>query len=167
VEAGERFAVPFVKAVVLGGEGFLLQRRIKEGDPYQGFWELPGGRMRFGETAEGALGRELEEETGLTLRVVLGQGETALTDRFGRSVRAVRPLVTVEVTSGPWPVIGHYFACLTDGRPHPTEEGAEHRFISPQEFRREFLDPGSVGDCATLDLLALRIIIEEGRLAAC
>lgn len=32
--------------------------------PKRGYWELPGGRMDFGETAEQAFQREMEEELG-------------------------------------------------------------------------------------------------------
>lgn len=164
----ERFAIPFVKAVVLDppGRRFLLQKRVKEGDPYEGFWELPGGKMRLGETAESALRRELLEETGLTLRQLLGQRGPELTDSFGRSARILTPLITVEIVSGPWPLLGNYFACLTDGDPLKTAEGDEHRLITPEAFYREFLAETAAGRCTTLDLLALRNLIEEDRLGA-
>lgn len=32
-------------------------------------WELPGGKVAFGESAEGALKREIYEETGYTVKV--------------------------------------------------------------------------------------------------
>ncbi len=165
----ERLAIPFVKAIVLSPDRsqFLLQRRVKE-DPYHGFWELPGGRMRMGETVEDCLRREVHEEAGIRIRSVLGQTGEQITDRFGRTARRVRPLVTVEVAgagalAGPG-IVGNYFACLADGDPHPTEEGGEHRLLTPAAFAAEFLDPGGAGGCATLDLLAMRIILAEKKL---
>jgi 8-oxo-dGTP pyrophosphatase MutT (NUDIX family) len=163
----ETFAIPFVKALVLdpGRERFLLQRRIKRGDPYEGFWELPGGKMRRGESAEAALRREVEEEAGIRLLEVLGQRRETLTDGLGRTARVLEPLVTVEITSGPWPYLGHYFACLAEGVPLGTLEGDHHRWIEPGAFVEEFLAPGAPGSLTTLDCLATRIILEGNRLA--
>ncbi len=161
----ERFAVPFVKAVVLAPDGrLLLQRRAKVGDPYHGFWELPGGKMRHGETAEMALGRELREEAGLTLVSLLGQPGVSPGDRFGRAARLLTPLAVVEVASGPWPFLGLYFACRAEGAPTASAEGDRHRYVTVRQFAARFLGPGARGKCATLDLTAMRQIIEEGRL---
>lgn len=161
----ERFAVPFVKGVVLAPDGrLLLQRRAKVGDPYHGFWELPGGKMRHGETAEMALRRELREEAGLTLVSLLGPPGITPPDRFGRAARLLTPLAVVEVASGPWPFLGLYFACRAEGATAATAEGDRHRYITPRQFAARFLSPGAKGKCATLDLTAMRQIIEEGRL---
>lgn len=161
----ERFAVPFVKALVLAPDGrFLLQRRAKTGDPYEGFWELPGGKMRHGETVEEALSRELREEAGLALREVLGQPGRLEEDRFGRAGRALAPLAVVEVASGPWPFLGLYFACHASGEPGASAEGDSHRYLTPEGFFREFLAPGASGPCATLDRAAMRQILHEKRL---
>lgn len=40
--------------------------------PKRGYWELPGGRMDFGETAEQAFEREMKEELGFK-KVKLGK----------------------------------------------------------------------------------------------
>ncbi len=41
---------------------------IKKGrGPYKGRWDLPGGKIDFGETPEEALKREIMEETGLKI----------------------------------------------------------------------------------------------------
>ena len=168
----ERFAVPFVKAVVLAPDGrLLLQRRAKVGDPYHGFWELPGGKMRHGETAEMALGRELREEAGLTLVSLLGQPGVSPGDRFGRAARLLTPLAVVEVASGPgggwWRSVGRRAGsemCIRDRAPTASAEGDRHRYVTVRQFAARFLGPGARGKCATLDLTAMRQIIEEGRL---
>lgn len=46
----------------------LLIRRGKE--PLCGRWSVPGGRVELGESLEQALGREMEEETGLIVAPV-------------------------------------------------------------------------------------------------
>lgn len=44
----------------------LLTRFVSAGHPDSGMWTMPGGGMDWGETAEAAAHRELDEETGLT-----------------------------------------------------------------------------------------------------
>lgn len=44
-------------------QSYLLIQKAR--GPYVGKWDLPGGRMEFGEQPEAALKREFEEETGL------------------------------------------------------------------------------------------------------
>jgi 8-oxo-dGTP diphosphatase len=57
-----------VAAVIERGDRRLLigQRRRKDTSPLK--WEFPGGKVKEGETPEGALARELREELGVTLR---------------------------------------------------------------------------------------------------
>lgn len=46
-----------------GHTEYLFQQRLKH--PYYGFWGLPSGKIRWGETITGAAARESQEETGL------------------------------------------------------------------------------------------------------
>ncbi|MBU0467154.1 MAG: NUDIX hydrolase [Nanoarchaeota archaeon] len=58
---------PAVKAVVLDGNRFLvLETVIGE----KRVWDLPGGRVKHGESPYGALNREIKEETGLKVDIV-------------------------------------------------------------------------------------------------
>ena len=56
-----------VGGVILDGEKVLLVRRGRE--PLRGEWSLPGGLVEVGEKLEEALRREIQEETGLAVRV--------------------------------------------------------------------------------------------------
>jgi 8-oxo-dGTP diphosphatase len=57
-----------VGAVVLEGDRVLLVQR--GGPPSQGKWSLPGGLVHLGERLEDAVRREVDEECGLTVRVL-------------------------------------------------------------------------------------------------
>jgi 8-oxo-dGTP diphosphatase len=52
-----------IERFVDGEVQFLFQERLKQ--PYYGFWGVPTGKIRWGETILEGAARELEEETGL------------------------------------------------------------------------------------------------------
>jgi ADP-ribose pyrophosphatase YjhB (NUDIX family) len=56
-----------VGAIVVSGESVALVKRAHE--PLKGQWSLPGGAVEVGETLVEALEREVQEETGLRIRV--------------------------------------------------------------------------------------------------
>jgi mutator protein MutT len=56
-----------IAAGMLYGQGrLLLGKRSARREAYPGVWDLPGGHVEAGETAEQALARELREELGVT-----------------------------------------------------------------------------------------------------
>lgn len=58
---------PTATALVLYKNKLLLTKRAR--DPYKGCWDLPGGFINKGESAEKAAIRELKEETGLDIKI--------------------------------------------------------------------------------------------------
>jgi 8-oxo-dGTP diphosphatase len=56
-----------VGAVIRRGDEVLLIRRAR--GTAVGQWSIPGGRVEFGEGLKAAVAREVEEETGLEVRV--------------------------------------------------------------------------------------------------
>jgi len=65
-EYPERPIVGVGAVIVDGGRVVLVRRRY---EPLKGRWSLPGGAVEVGETLEGALAREMVEETGLHVDV--------------------------------------------------------------------------------------------------
>lgn len=66
-----------VYGLVVWEDQFLLIHKAR--GAYQGQWDLPGGRLEFGEQPETALHREIEEETGLThLQVMIRSAESTV-----------------------------------------------------------------------------------------
>ncbi len=70
------FPRPAVGVVVIDRGSLLLVQRSKE--PFRGYWAVPGGKVRWGESLRSAAAREVREETGLVAEIgdVIWVGET-------------------------------------------------------------------------------------------
>ena len=55
--------------IVAGADGAVLITRRPDHVHQGGLWEFPGGKVERGESVIDALGRELREELGITVRV--------------------------------------------------------------------------------------------------
>ncbi len=56
------------KAFILDNDRVLLVRKSSDDPDQPGRWEVPGGRMEFGEDVDDHLIREVREEVGLEIR---------------------------------------------------------------------------------------------------
>jgi ADP-ribose pyrophosphatase YjhB (NUDIX family) len=73
-----------VGALLEDGRGrvLLVRHRKERGGFWQGTWILPGGMLRVGETIDDGIGREVAEETGLTVEII--ESEVDPTERIVR-----------------------------------------------------------------------------------
>jgi ADP-ribose pyrophosphatase YjhB (NUDIX family) len=104
-----------VGAVILDGERVLLARRGRP--PGQGKWSIPGGLVDLGERIEDALVREVEEESGLRVRLL---GLCGVIDRVLRE----RDAVSYHY------VIIDYVAESVGGRLQAGSDAAEVRWVT-------------------------------------
>ena len=95
--------------VCLRGDEVLLIRRGKP--PRMGEWSIPGGRIEWGERAEDAALRELEEETGVQAEIA------GLLDVVDGLFGEERHYVLVD-----------YAAIWRAGEPRAGDDAAEARF---------------------------------------
>lgn len=75
-----------VVAAVIAAEGLVLAARRRPGIAAAGAWEFPGGKIEPGESAAGALAREIREELGVEIAVggELTTNDTRVGDRVIR-----------------------------------------------------------------------------------
>jgi 8-oxo-dGTP diphosphatase len=104
-----------VGAVVLDGERVLLARRGRA--PSAGKWSIPGGLVHLGERLEEAAVREVQEETGLHVRLL---GLCGVIDRMVRDADVVRYHY----------VIIDYVAESVGGRLQAGTDAAEVRWVA-------------------------------------
>ncbi|MEU5430481.1 (deoxy)nucleoside triphosphate pyrophosphohydrolase [Streptomyces olivoreticuli] len=125
--------------VVVGGavfdQGRLLAARRSAPPELAGRWELPGGKLEPGETAEQALVRELREELGVE----------------------VEPL---ERVAGEWPlrppfVLHVWTAKLVSGTARALQDHDEVRWLTPDRVDEvDWLDEDRPAVAAAVRLLA-------------
>jgi 8-oxo-dGTP diphosphatase len=65
----EKFVKVAAHALIKRGNRYLVTKRSDTDDFMPGLWDLPGGTIRFGESIESALNREVFEETGLKIEI--------------------------------------------------------------------------------------------------
>ncbi len=59
-----------VTAFIVKNNRLLIVRKSKSELFLSGYYEMPGGKVEFGESTEDALLREIKEETGLRIKII-------------------------------------------------------------------------------------------------
>lgn len=102
----------FVVGAVLQHDGKVLLLKRPEDDFMPGIFELPSGKVEPGEKLDGALRREVEEETGLAVSSIRdylgffdytsGSGKKSRQFNFAVDVAASEPVELTEHDSYSW-----------------------------------------------------------------
>ena len=121
----ETHPTPGVGAVIIEDGRLLLVRRGR--GAYQGYWAVPGGRQRLGETMREAVIREVREETGLAIDVgsVVWAG-----DIMDDAQPPAYHFVVVDFAASP-----------TGGRLEAGDDAAEVRWVPVDDVRSMRLTP--------------------------
>jgi 8-oxo-dGTP diphosphatase len=123
-------------AIILRPDGMALAARRGPTMRLPGRWEFPGGKLEPGETSGQALGREIEEELGI-------------------GIRLLRALTVVEHHYPDFSIRLHPWICeITRGEPRPIEHG-EIRWVDASAL------PGL--DWAAADLPVVDTLLELAR----
>jgi 8-oxo-dGTP diphosphatase len=109
---------------LIDGDGRVLLARRPAGKDMAGLWEFPGGKLQEGETPEGALVRELNEELGIDV-------ETA----------CLAPIAFSSLNSAGFHLLMPLYACRKwKGVAQPLEASAL-AWVRPAEFQRYEMPP--------------------------
>lgn len=104
------------KAVIRKETKIILLQRSPADNFDPGLWELPGGKLEYGENLVDALSREVLEETGLLINVL-------------------QPFTTWHFLKEPFWVTGITFLCdYLDGIIRLSTEHQSHAWIEPKEY---------------------------------
>lgn len=117
--------------------GRLLAACRREPSHLAGGWELPGGKVEAGETAEDALLRECREELGVGIRLL---------DRIGGDWRL-----------GDGAILNVWTAEVVEGVPEPLEDHSELRWLGVHELNDV---PWLAADLPVIDALRPLLLVD-------
>lgn len=89
---------PCTAVIVEKQDEIMLTKRAFE--PHKGWWDVPGGFVKVGETEEEGAIREIREETGLTIKIINYLGP-AIPDFYGSNqVPTLNFVFVAHITKG-------------------------------------------------------------------
>lgn len=141
------YAVPFVAGIVErihnGKQQLLIQTRTNKNQPiYQGTIEFAAGTLdKLYENVYEALSREIKEETGMTLKQIIGDSQTQkYSPQKVDEVFGFKPFCCTQQLREGRPWIGFIFRCeVEDGKPKgQDDESADVRWVDASEIKEIF-----------------------------
>lgn len=113
-EKVKKYIVPAMKAfIVKNGKALLLSKKRSEDSDY----DIPGGRIEFGEEPEEALEREVREETNL-------------------SVKPIKPIAMTTIRKKDmYQVVATVFLCKAKGKIKLSDEHTSHVWVALEELK--------------------------------
>ena len=125
----KNYVISIVEAVVENSKGeVLLLKRSRKNSFFVGKWQLPGGKVEFGENVDKAIKREIIEETGCNCTNLRPGKVYSLSTPFGSSYATVFLMV---------------FYCKIKGDVCLSKDHSEARFFSLNEIKKSSLTPVS------------------------
>ena len=132
----EALAIPFVGAIIENeSQEILVQTRNKKSDPkFSGTMEIPGGKIRAGESIYETLRREVLEESGVEITSVIDENDFKHNFSNGMSSDLFSPFCVTQSPEGPF--IGLVFRCKATGEPaKETNETKNCQWIKLTELK--------------------------------
>lgn len=116
----ERFAKPGVAGIIekseAGVDYILIQERCKADAPAEtGLLEIPAGKIREFENIYDCLRREVKEETGLAVTVIVGEDDASYVRANGYKVLMYQPFASSQNLEGEYPIMVQAFLCRVAG----------------------------------------------------
>jgi A/G-specific adenine glycosylase len=102
---------------VIYKNGKILIDKRKPGGLLGGLWELPGGKVKTGESLKAALLREVREELGVKVRIL-------------------RPLVTVQHAYSHFSVTLHAFVCARESGKPQCAGCVDYKWVLPEQLKK-------------------------------
>lgn len=126
------------------GAVILVQTRMKDGDPYSGFFEFPGGKVEPYENIEKSIKREILEEVGIDLSNIIFTKKSNIQETAnGDSSFAFLPDYCVQQLKNgkPWVVFIFKVRVPSGTKTQPQdEEVCDIKWITQKELLHLFID---------------------------
>jgi mutator protein MutT len=115
-----------VGALIIEEDKLLMIRRGNP--PFEGYWSIPGGKIKWGEKLEEALKREVQEELSVEVEV-------------GELAGIVESIVEKEGDVVYHYILIDYFCRIISGTPKASSDALELRWVSLKELRNIKVTP--------------------------
>ncbi len=121
-----KYPIPSVGALIIEEDKLLMIRRGNP--PFEGYWSIPGGKIKWGEKLEEALKREVQEELSVEVEV-------------GELAGIVESIVEKEGDVVYHYILIDYFCRIISGTPKASSDALELRWVSLKELRNIKVTP--------------------------